>query len=207
MTIRDLAESDLPTAWRAINEPFMEPPFRYRDVYALKSLWYLTLDLPFTTIDSDLLSELSGQGWFDDGLDDLEAALLYAVRLSQENFRRALIGTHFVESRPVAPPITGDVEIIVVRHTPFPPGDHTFDVLEEGIRATEEFFAVPFPVDDVILLISEPELWAVGAKHYEARSGGDGEYYVEAIMLADDSEFGPSRASIYHEIAHYWLCA
>ena len=79
-------------------------------------------------------------------MDDLEAALLYAIVSSTKEFRQALIETHYVASVPVALPLAGDVELVVVRNTPFPPEDHTFETLEEGVRAIEGFMGAPFPV-------------------------------------------------------------
>ena len=224
----DLARSNLEMAWRVIEEPFMAPPFRRRDEYALNSLSRLSPnpksscvsldlesgrttddgpceDLPRWIARAALLADLNAQSLFNDGLDDLEAALLYAIVTSAKDFQRALIDNHHVESVPVNLALTGDVELIVVRHTPFPSDDHTFATLEKGLRTIEGFMGTPFPVDDVILILVEPDIWDVGAGKFVASvSGGAEPAYTSAYMLANNSESGPAKASLYHEIAHHY---
>ena len=46
-------------AWQAISQPFLEPPFRQRDQYALNSLRWLAWDPPGTTMGSDRYELLS----------------------------------------------------------------------------------------------------------------------------------------------------
>ena len=203
--IRGLTRSNLPMAWQAIGQPFMEPPFRRRDQYALKSLHWLTLNPPGTTRGTDLHALLSRYTWFNDGIDDLEAVLLYVIGNSKREFGRVLADAHYVASVPVGLPLTGEVELVVVRHTPFPADDHTFDAMEEGIRAAEGFMGDPFPVTDVILLVSEPAIWdAGGGKFVGGVGGGHGEGYLDAYIVINSSASGPSRSSIYHELAHHY---
>ena len=102
--LRDLARRNLPLARQVINEPFMGPPFRQRDEYALNVLSQLALDLTGRNDGAVLLAQLADQPWFSDGLDDLEAALLYAIGSSSIDFRQALIETHHVASAPVTLP-------------------------------------------------------------------------------------------------------
>ena len=202
--LRDLARRNLVLARQAIGEPFMGPPFRQRDEYALNVLSQLALDPPGSTRGADLLAQLAAEAWFSDGLDDLETALLHAIVFSAKDFEQALIETHYVASVPVTLPLAGDVELVVVRHTPFSPDDHTFATLEEGVRAIEGFMGAPFPVGDVILLLAEPDIWSVGAKLVSHVSGGVEAAYITALILANNSEYGPSKGALYHEIGHHY---
>ena len=113
--------------------------------------------------------------------------------------------THYVEVVPVALPLAGDVELVVVSHTPFPATDHTFQAMEERARAIEGFTGEPFPVTDVILLLTEPDIWKAGAgKLIGGVSGGHDGSYLDALMLLNNWESGPSSNAIYHELAHHY---
>ena len=203
--LRDLARSNLALAKQVIKEPFMEPPFRQRDEYALNVLSNLALDPPGSTRGADLLAQLSTKAWFTDGLNDLETALLHAIIFSPQDFGLALIETHYVVSAPITLPLAGDVEVVVVRHTPFPPNDHTLATLAEGVRAMEEFMGAPFPVGDVVLLLVEPDIWSVGGgKLISNVSGGAEATYTRALILANNSEFGASKGALYHEVGHHY---
>ena len=202
----NLARSNPALAWRAIEEPFMEPPFRQRDQYALATLSVLSLDPPGSTAGAELLAELDLQSWFSDGLNDLDTALLFAINRSPREFQQALFKDHYVVSVPVTLPLAGDIELVVVRHTPFPPDDHTFATLEEGVRAIEGLMGAPFPVRDVILLLTEPEIWRLrsGAQFDGSFIGGAEPAYVTAHIRMNNSEAGPSKGALYPEIGHYY---
>ena len=204
--ICDLSQHNLELAWQAIGEPFMGPPFRYRDEYALNTLAWLARWEP------PLLAQLASQPWFSDGLNDLEAALVYVITDSNHDFQQALMETHYVASIPIMLPFTGDVELVVVRHTPFPSDDHTFATLEEGVRAIEMFMGAPLLTREVILLLPEPDLWSlpvagkrVGRSGSSDREGGIPTDYEIAHMVVNNSEVGPSKNTLYHEIGHYYF--
>ncbi len=204
--LRDLAREDLALAQRVIAEPFMEPPFRQRDEYALSALVGMTRDGLRDREGMTQLERLTGTPWFGDGIDDLEAALLHAIVFSGKEFREALMKTHYVKSVPIVLPSSGEVELVVVRHTPFPADDHTFTSLEYGVGSVEGFIETPFPVSDVILLLTEPEIWDFGSGARFAASilKGVSAPYTSAVMAIQNSPSGPRRDHVYHEIAHYY---
>ena len=208
VAIQDLgriAGSDIVMAWQAIGQPFMEPPFRQRDQYAIQSLSWMAEDPPGVTRGADRLELLERQPWFNDGIDDQEAALLYALGQSKREFEHALIDTHYVVSRPVALPLAGDIELVVIRHTPFPVDDHTFQAMEDGVRLVEKFVGAPFPVTDVMLLLTEPDIWNVGGgKSVISVAGGHEGSYIDALILMNNWESGPTASAIYHELAHHY---
>ena len=204
--LRDLARSNPALAWQVIQAPFMDPPFRLRDEYVLRILQTLSREPPGSTQGAELLSQLRTQQWFSDGLDDLDVVLLYAIANSSGAYKQALLQAHHVRSVAVQFPLTGNTDITVVRHTPFPQDDYTLAALEEGVRAIEGFMGRPFPVDDVLLIVTEPDIWNIKAsgKHVGYKSGSVGEPYLRAHMLARNSESGPDRNTLYHELGHYY---
>ena len=204
-----LARIDPALAWQAIGEPFMEPPFRHRDQYALGVLRTLASDGLHSDERHALLAKLSGQPWFGDGLDDLDAAVLYAISNTWGDFRQDLVDAHYVASATVTLPLSGIVDTVVVRHTPFPPNDHTFVALEEGLRAIEDFMGMPFPVNDVILILTDRSFLSAELEgQFRAFSVGDrgvDSAYMTAHIFVKDSEFGPLKSTIYHELGHYYV--
>ncbi len=205
--LRNLARSNPALAWQVIRAPFMDPPFRLRDEYALNVLVNMLLEPPGITVGAELLSQLGTQQWFSDGLDDRDVVLLYAIANSSADYKQALLQAHHIRSVEVQFPLTGNTDITVVRHTPFPQDDYTLAALEEGVRAIEGFMGRPFPVDDVILIVTEPDIWNIEAsgKFVGDKSGGVEEPYLRAYMLARNSESGPNRMTLYHELGHYYL--
>lgn len=205
--IRDLARDNLVLARQIIREPFMEAPFRQRDEYALYAL--VRWATPGYEDGPAELAHLASQPWFADGLDDQDAALLHVIVNLPPDYYDAVIETNYVASRTVALPHSGDVGLVVVRHTPFPPGDRALATLEEGVRAIEGFMGAPLPVQDVILLLVEPEFWNMASNgeltQFSFRSGNVGPVYTRATMVAVNPASGPAGRTLYHETGHYYF--
>ena len=156
--IERIVREDPDLAKQVFEEPFMEPPFRDRDAFALSGLNGLVSANP----PWNLMPLVASQPWFTDGLDDHEAALLKVIgggAMISDEFQRALIETHYIASASIELPLAGETGLIVVRHTPFPPDDDTLTSMEAGVRAIEAFMGERLPVNDLILVLSEPELW------------------------------------------------
>ena len=230
--VRDFTIRDREFAWHVVRSPFMEAPFLQRDEYALNALQLWSLDGPPPGVvtegsgvevrpdvhvdfhegeDSYLLAEIARQSWFQDGLDDDEAALLHAINDSSDypENTKALIEEHYVESSSVELPNSGVVGIAVVRHTPFPPGDSTLPTLEFGLRVMDDFMGAPLPVNDVIVLVQEPKFRTIErtGKHRRFCYGGGNvdPCYMTAIVLLLNRESGPPQDTILHELGHYYL--
>lgn len=201
-----LARSNRALAWQLIGEPFIAPPFRQRDEYLLKVLADLSHEPPGVTAGAELLAQLGTHDWFNDGLDDQDAVLLFAIANSPRAFQQALLQTHYMASTAVNLPLAGRVDITVVRHTPFPEEDRSLIALEEGLRVAEDFMGVPFPVGEVVLIVAEPELWQVGTGRYfgDLSGGGPEPAYLTALIVSSSSESGPESGALYHEISHHY---
>ncbi len=231
-SIRDIANNDLELAWHVIRSPFLETPFLQRDQYALESLWHWSLSgLPEgivfsgggVDIDADtrvespdddyysegsaLLAQLASQSWFNDGIDDLDAALLHALKYETGGMKQSLVETAHVSSTTLHLPFSGTVGLAVVRHTPFPPDDYTLAAMEKGLRVMEDFMGVRLPVDDVILLVVEPGNLGVKGTHIQWCGGRNNvdPCYLSAIIMVENPGFGPPLNTIYHELAHHYL--
>ena len=223
--IRDLSKMNLELAWHVVRSPFMEPPLRQRDEYAVESLYLWSLSGPPPGIvgpsgdtgtglslyegDQLVLAQIVNQPWFMDGLDDDEAALVHAIRDSSGEFQQALIETNYVESAFLNLPLSGDVGISVVRHTPFPPDDYTLSAVAHGIRVIEDFMGAPLPLEDVILLLVEPEFWDISGKGQNrlfcSGGGNVGSCYLTSIIRIVNLESGPPVGTIFHELGHYYV--
>ena len=202
--IRFLADDDLELALQVIREPFMEAPFRQRDEYALEHISRWAKHEP------EIWAQLAAKPWFMDGLDDLDAAFMHAISLEHRELQQAIIRTPYLASTSVTLPFSGDVGLVVVRHTPFPPGDRTLAALEEAVRAMDGFMRAPLPVGDVILVLVEPEFWTLSSAKGRlalviTRSGYIEPIYIRAIMLALNPASGPLERTLYHETAHYYF--
>ena len=95
--MRNLAENNVALAQQVARSPFMEPPFLQRDAYALETLYLWSIpesesiwsidendnvsSIPGNDAGSVPLAQLASRSWFEDGLDDLEAALLACTQL------------------------------------------------------------------------------------------------------------------------------
>ena len=199
VAIDNLADADLELAKQVFEEPFMAPPFRDRDAFAITALSHMVSESP----ERNVMALLADQPWFIDGLDDHEAALLKVIGISghiSDEFRRVLIETHYIESDSIILPLSGETELVVVRHIPFPPDDDTLAAMEAGVRASEAFMSEPFPFNDVILVISDPDLWPGPPTFLRDPSGAHirvhhPERYVSRARF---------KASIYHELGHFY---
>ncbi len=199
--LRVIGNNDLSFAWFAIAQPFLDPPFRLRDALALGSLHVLTVDIPGGPQGSVMRERLADEPWFNDGIDDSEAVLLYALTRSKRDFALALLERNYMASATVELPLAGPVEFTVVRHTPFPDGDYVVATMEQGLRNAEQFMGAPFPLTDVIMVLTEPEIWNVGAGRGYFSVSGDG---LEGFFAVTNWGDGPHKDSIYHELAHYY---
>ena len=151
----------------------------------------------------DTDSELSGKPWFADGIDDEELALLAVLRATKDRSidqYQDLLDSYQSRSKTISLPLAGDVKLLVFRHSPFPPGDDSIELMEDIARVLEEFMEVPFPGDPVVLGIIEPSLrageepqWGVG-------------YALHDHLAMTGWEYNPDfNLAVFHEASHiYW---
>ena len=140
---------------------------------------------------------LTSQPWFADGLDHQEIALitvlgnsLSAGPISGITDKRQLfldfLQTHYTQTKTVSLPLAGDVNIWVFRANPFPSHEDVPSAIEDSARIAEEFTGLPFPTNDIILLIDG--------------SIGRGGHLSSSMILGETT-----LRSVYHETAHYYF--
>ena len=147
--------------------------------------------------------EITNQEWFRDGISDRDLVLLMAfidaLARSQYQYEDLLRESH-IASRTLSMPLAGDITLQVVRHTPFPDDDTTFDLMEDIALQLEEFMGVPFPLDIALILMIEPNIEAGEEPEYGV-AGSLGSHIVAA-----PPRFNPDfHLAVFHEMAHlYW---
>ena len=178
-----------------VSQPFMEPPFRDRDSFAMEAMTLIAVERP----ERSVLSLLEEQPWFSDGIDDDEAALLTVMRslvYIDADYRRALIDTHRVVSKSIVLPLAGDTELIVVSHKQEVDYDETFAAMERGARSQELFLQLAFPVTDIILLLADISIW---------NDPGSGNYLGSGTSPYFKLDFPFRNRSVYHELGHFYF--
>ncbi len=147
-------------------------------------------------------NDLTPKQWFADGInaEDLAlAAVLHEKKGRSLIHYQDLLDSNNVRTRTVSLPLAGEIELLVVRHSPFLESDNTIDLLQTAAQWLEAYMEIPFPWNPVVLgIIEESELgidWAgpAYAAHDQLASVG-WEYYGDALHLP-----------IFHEMSHiYW---
>ena len=143
--------------------------------------------------EADVLSQLTGQPWFADGLDEEEAALVVTlgwVASRSPELYADLLMTHHTQYRAVSLPMAGDVNIWIFQDTPFLPDEDLLTIIEDTARISEGFLGVPFPTTDIILLVADQE----------DRLGG---WHAGTHMVLSRSSDGVR--GVPHETAHYYF--
>ena len=142
-------------------------------------------------LESDSWNQLSRQPWFVDGLDDEETAFVTVLGLAAEGNQELyhdLLQTHFTLAGSVSLPLAGDVRIWVFQTTPFPPYDDVLQTIDDTVRIAEGFMEVPFPTNEIILLIQN--------EIYPAHFG----YFMSLPRIYTGRVWG-----VAHETAHYYF--
>ncbi len=190
-----IAQEDPEFARLVASQPFMDPPFRDRDSFALEAMGLMVGEAP----SMNVIALLKEQPWFSDGLDDDEASLLAVMRselyISRE-FRKALIESHTVESKSVRLPLADDAEFIVITHGQSLNYGEIFTAMEVAIRSYETLLGLRFPFKDVILLVSNPTIW-------DPR--GEGNILGSNTARYVRSDYPVLIRTIYHELGHFYL--
>ena len=123
-----------------------------------------------------------------------------------------LLKRHFVQAKTVSLPLAGDVTIRIFQNTPFPPDEDLFSIIEDTAHITEESLGIPFPTDEIILLVVDlsflpviyPESYYGRVRAHNKEAG-----YID-ISVHEDSHMRVSRregraATIPHETSHYYF--
>ena len=126
-------------------------------------------------------------------------ALGDALNRSEHQYQD-LLNQHHIANRTLTMPLAGDIDVTVVRHTPFPDNDPTFDLTEDIALQLEEFMGVPFPLDNILILILEASV-----RNGERPMIGVA-YAIWGHLVMVPPRHNPGfHLAVFHEVSHlYW---
>ncbi|MXW29650.1 MAG: M1 family metallopeptidase [Chloroflexi bacterium] len=147
--------------------------------------------------DTDALRELTVQPWFADGLDEEEAAFVVTlawVAARNSELYTDLLRTRYTQNRTISLPLAGDANIWIFQNTPFPPAEDLLAVVADTARISEGLLQVPFPTNDIILLVVDDT-----DRRYNFNYGK----HLSGFMVVTRRPTG--LRSVRHETAHYYF--
>ena len=150
--------------------------------------------------------EVTSQPWFRDGLTGEESALVAVLpQLAYEgsDMYRALLTSHHTRSGVISLPLAGDVNVWIVRNTPFEIELNTLAKIAESASIIESLMGVPFPTGDVVLLVGDERTGEEGDVIY---FGFVGLHYGTHITASrhDDQTVDEFVSIVTHELTHYY---
>ena len=166
--------------------------------------------LDFIRLPIDQMELLVGQGWFQDGIDDLDLFRIEVIRtlalgsplkravesrgeIDPEYLARELIRADApVSSRSFTSPLGKEMELLVISRPSVGPMDDAFEGIRTAIEATEDFLGIPWKTSSVKVII-EPEF------------GSRGFFNANSIAIMG-GEIGSSdfRTIVLHEMGHHY---
>ena len=195
--IANLVDQDRDLANQLADMPFFSEAVTRLDVDTLASVDNLQVNYP------KILEELLLQGWYLNGMDDLEAALVMiagaqgSALLGPDDLRGFLV-KHHADSRSVTLPLTGDIELVFIQSVQNKLNEDIVDQVEDAVRLLEEFMSTPFPTSEVVLLMATPgEL----SRDTDVIGLNRGTHMVIDPSLARQ---GDNNRVLNHQVAHYY---
>ena len=189
-----------------IDSSFLQSNVTSRTIEAIKSLGFLEKHYPKVYVD------LTGQGWFADGITSDDAALILVFGHASRNFNpetlRHLLTDHQMESSSTVFTLGGQRQVtsILGGAQQRPSSLNEFarreieSLIERSAMEIETFMDIPFPMDDLILLFAGCEEGPY--------SSGDCDFwglYRGSHMVVDPRlAIRDARGTLAHEVAHYY---
>ena len=164
------------------------------DLYLVSALNTIRRSYP------DGFERLLTEPWFVDGLDEEERIYLIAASGTGQ-WDQQLFEPYTVASATIALPHSGNVDLWAVQYGPFPSGQDILAQMEEAVRGSEQFWELPFPIDDVILYLEDTE-----ECHLKGRLECRGKH-IGRLMFLITNEGKVSSGTVNHEVAHYYFKA
>ena len=198
--LRELLSQNASVAKQVAGMPFLSTSFESQDKDALLSLLHLAVNLP------TVLTLIAQQPCFLDGLDDQEAKFVIVVGTPKGRFFRPesftkLIVKHQVESRIATMPLSGEVRLTYIQSSLDPGTGELVAQVEDAMRTMESFMGVPFPRQEVILLLAAP-LELNKPLDFELTGINRG---THILVNSELGRQGDTNRIITHELAgYYW---
>ena len=150
--------------------------------------------------------EVTSQPWFRDGLTGEESALVAVLpQLAYEgsDLYRALLESHHIRSGVISLPLAGDVNVWIVRNTPFEPELDTLAKIAESASIIETFLGLPLPTSDIVLLVGDKRTGEEGNVIFFGFVGLHHGTHITATRHDDQTPDGFVQI-VTHELTHYY---
>ena len=138
-------------------------------------------------------SNLANQPWFPDHVTDKERAWIVGLQYfaTYTSYERP-IEEYFIDTRTITVDNSREIDIWIIKETPFNPEHRLLDRIEQFVRISEDFLGVPFPTNDIVFTVT-------GDYNYVG-FGTFGVHLNDYFMLHESY-----LDSLEHEMAHYYL--
>lgn len=157
------------------------------------------LDLYFTGAIQNLLTtqsafvNLASQPWFPDHITDREKSWIVGLQYfsGSTSYARS-IGTYHIATRTISLNDAREVNVWIIRETPFKPEEQLLDRIERFVHISEALIGVPFPTTDIVLSITGD---------YNQIGPARGGVHLGAYIMLDEN----LMEALEHELAHYYF--
>ena len=196
--LRGVVKRDASLGRLLIDSPFLQSDVTSRTIEAIKSLGFLEKRYP------KVYADLTGQGWFADGITSDDAALILVFGHSSQYFDpdrlQHLLADHRVESKTIVFPLGAEIASTSIQSTQERARQDIVSLVEESAQEIELFMDIPFPMDDLILLFAGCEGLA-----YSEDCNFRGLHAGNHIVVDPRLAIKDARGTLIHEVAHYYL--
>ena len=145
------------------------------------------------TVSQSGFANLSSQPWFPDHITDREKAWIVGLLYFSDytSYERP-IEEYFIGTRTISLDNAREINIWIIKETPFNPEDRLLDRIDQFMRISEEFLGVPFPTNDIIFTVTGDYNY-IGFGTYGA--------HLNSYFILHESFLG----SLEHEMSHYYF--
>ena len=204
-TIGDLssiAATNLSLAWRLSSS--LDSGFRWEQRRLISSI------AGFMRGEGEAGHRLKLKDWFWDGLSPEEEAFLLVapdiLHNAPDQFYDMLT-VRYVESRTIQLPLSGTVNIRLVKKDPFTEAQALLSETEMALRLLEKLTKTPLPVQEIVILIAVVDSQAdfERSRSNPGVNWPTGAHAGVFIRLAKYGNEPVSRGTLFHELAHYYF--
>ena len=158
----------------------------------------------------EIWEQIRLQAWYGDGLNaEEEAFLLVAPDIlnnAPEQFYE-MITVRYVESRTVYLPLSGIVDVRLIKKTPFNEAEALHSEIERALILLERLTGMPLPVQEVIVLIVVVDSQSDFERSKSSLSvdwprGAHAGAFIRVAKFGNEPVY---RGTLFHELAHYYF--
>ena len=161
------------------------------------SQWDIELLAALVRLDQETFDDLADVPWFNDGLNGEERALLTVLpfmRRASTHIYNDLVHSRHTLSLTVSLPLAGEVDVWVFVDIPLSPELDPAGAIADTARIAEGLLGVPFPNNEIILIVTPPASVYIDLAAYYGR-----------FMVLWRARGATEVPFIPHETAHYYF--